>query len=203
VRSAVSVVNLDGVAGRISLRFVGDDGVQIGQTQSLAIEPGGKLYLSDSSSFLGLSETKTGYLEILSDGPRMAGSVVFSDPSSQIFASALPLQAVPARKLIYSHLVSSADFFTGVALINPGAAVADVSIEVFSRDGERLASAAAAIDPGEKVSRLLTEYCPELSGRDLDSGYIIVTSDQDVFSFALFGASDLRFLAAIQGKRLL
>jgi len=199
VRSAVSLVNLEDSIGQVTLRFVGDDGVQIGKTIFHVIQPFGKIQIS--SNWLGtIKESKAGYLEIESNR-RLTGSVVFTDPDGGRFAGALPLQASGARKLVYSHLVSSADFFTGLTLLNPGASVATVAIEVFSYDGQLVAGKIETIEAGKRISRLLTEYCPELADKSLDSGYLRVTSDQDIFSFALFGAFDLRFLAAVQGSR--
>jgi len=51
-------------------------------------------------------------------------------------------------------------------------------------------------------SQLLTEYFPDLKGVLLESGYIKVTSDEPIHSFALFGANDLRFLAAVPAQSL-
>ena len=199
VRSAVSIVNLEGSMGQVTVRFVDDDSVGTGSDRFYVIQPFGKVHI-DSSWLGALNESKTGYLEIR--GNRLlTGSVVFSDPAGIRFAAALPLQASGARKLVYSHLVSSSDFFTGLTLLNPGTSAASVVIEVFRPDGQLIASKTELIDPGKRISLLLIEYCQELLGENLTSGYFRVTSDEDILSFAIFGAFDLRFLAAIQGSQ--
>jgi len=48
-----------------------------------------------------------------------------------------------------------------------------------------------------RKSQLLTQYFPQLVGQNISSGYIKVTSDRNVASFALFGTANLSVLAAV------
>jgi len=43
----------------------------------------------------------------------------------------------------------------------------------------------------------LSQYFPDLEGQDIASGYIRVTADKGVASFALFGTRTLSVLSAI------
>jgi len=200
VMSEVSIINLDRSEGQVEVRFVGDDGAQFGTTKMFTISGGGKIHLADETLFGPSTSLRNGYLDIKSDGIRLAGSVVFGDPSGKLFRSVLPLVQASSKSLVYSHLVSSQDFFTGLALLNAGQATANVRLEVFSRQGQSLAVGQVILPPGSRRSQLLTEYLPGLKGIRLDSGYIRLTSDEPIHSFALFGAFDLRFLAAVPGQ---
>jgi len=200
--SEVSIVNLDHSAGQVEVRFVGDDGVQVGSARVFPIAAGGKIHLADQTLFGSSDSLQTGYLDIASDGIQLAGSVVFGDPSGSHFRSALPLVQIGSRSLVYSHLVSSQDFFTGIAVVNAGQNAANVRLEVFDQQGHSLASGTITLPAASRRSQLLTEYLPDLKGVVLQSGYIRVTSDEPIHSFALFGANDLRFLAAVPGQSL-
>jgi hypothetical protein len=197
-RTAVSVVNLEGASANVTLKLFGDDGVQIGSSRSETIPPRGKLYIGDQKYFLDPGTKLTqGYLSIQSDGPRLAGSVVFGDPARQRFASALPLVSSLQDKLVFSQLASNDTYFTGLAVLNPNKTTAKVSIEVYDENGNIIASKVEEISPGRRLSQLLTQYFPGLNGQNRSSGYFRLSSDQKVASFALFGTGDLNVLSAI------
>ena len=139
-RSSLSIVNLDNIPGTVSLRFISDDGVQIGQTQHAEIVAQGKVLISDQDLFVRSATTMQGYLEILSSGPRLTGSIVFGDYDRSQFSTALPLVTNPTTEVYYSHVVSNATYFTGLSIANPGIFDLHVTIEVFKSSGELLAS---------------------------------------------------------------
>jgi hypothetical protein len=136
-------------------------------------------------------------VEITSNGPRLAGSVVFGDPARSRFSASLPLVSAPRTNMIFSQVASDATYFTGLAIINSNTSAVTVSIEVFNKNGERIAGKSESIAARKRKSQLLTEYFPELVGLNISSGYIKVTSDRNVASFALFGTADLSVLAAV------
>ena len=88
-------------------------------------------------------------------------------------------------------------FFTGLAILNPNDVQANAIIQVFNKDGEVIASKIEILPPRGRRTRLLTEYFPQLTAEDLDSGYIEVTSIRGLAGFALFGAIDLSVLSAV------
>ena len=63
-----------------------------------------------------------------------------------------------------------------------------MAIDVFSRDGQKTASAAVSLAAGERRSRLLTELAPGLQPQT--DGYIQVTATRPVLAFELFGSSN-------------
>jgi hypothetical protein len=201
-RSTLSVINLDSSPGRLTLRLIGDEGGQLGATRTLPIGGNGKVHIADQMFFAGARETPIqGYVEISSDGVRLSGSVVFGDRHNEAFATALPLVREPQETMIFSHIASDARYFTGLALLNPNESEATATIDLYRSDGILEATTTELIPAKRRISRLVTEYFPELAGVERSSGYIRVKVDMAVASFALFGTRDLSVLSAIPAQR--
>lgn len=47
------------------------------------------------------------------------------------------------------------------------------------------------------MSRLLTEYFPELAARKISGGYIVVDAITNLSAFAVFGTRNLKALSAV------
>jgi hypothetical protein len=204
-RSTISVVNLESRVTAVTMHFVPDDSSKAEKTVRFEIPANGKLYVSDQRVFLepGADLTKTitqGWVEISSDGARLAGSVTFGNAGSQNFASALPLVAEVNRDVIFSHTASNATWFTGVALLNPGSISSQATIDLYGADGSRQATVTTDVPAKGRRSRLLTELFPMLTGTDRTSGYIRVSSTWPLASFALFGTNSLSVLSAIPAQ---
>ena len=162
----------------------------------------GKVYIADQMFFTGADENPIqGYVQITSDGVRLTGSVVFGDRNKEAFATALPLVTEPESIMIFSHIASDATYFTGLAILNPDDSQVTATIDLYRSDGTLEASTVEVIPAKRRISRLVTEYFPELIGVDRSSGYIRVTADGGVASFALFGTHDLSVLSAIPAQR--
>jgi hypothetical protein len=196
-RTSLSVVSLD-TAGTVTFQFFNDEGVQIGSTQTRSISARGKLWITDQAFFLEAGSTQTqGYVKITSSGPRLSGSVVFGDPARSTFSSSLPLVSKLLNNVVFGQVASDATYFTGVAILNPGDAAASATIEVFDATGNRVVTKTESIGARKRKSQLLTQYFSDLIGRSQSSGYIRVTVDQGVASFALFGTNSLSVLSAV------
>lgn len=203
VLTSVTLVNLDPVPGTVYVRVYGDDGVPAGRERQVTIGARGKARINDPG-FLGIDPAQpfSGYMKILSPNVRVTGTVSFADPSQQHYAAALPLVHGGATELVFSHLVSTTDSFTGVAILNTGIEEAALTMSVYRPDGELLAEKQLRLQPGTRRSSLLVDYFPELVGTTLSAGTIQITSDRDIAAFALFGRNDLRFLSTIAAQVL-
>jgi hypothetical protein len=91
-------------------------------------------------------------------------------------------------------------YFTGVAVMNPNAAPAGFTLDVYDKDGAQVGSLSSVLQPGERFSRLLPELVPASEGQV--GGHIRIRSDAPLTSFALFGTDDLRALSAIPPQDL-
>jgi hypothetical protein len=200
--TTLSVVNLDNRPGTVTFRFIRDDASQLGATKVVPIDARGKIYIDDDSFFQSFIVAPggaliQGYVEIVSTDVQLAGSVVFGDPERTAFASALPLVSTLDRSFIFSHLASNNQYFTGVAILNPGPFDAAVDIEVYKADGTLDRTTKVFVPRLRRVARLLTEIFPELEGQERISGYFKVLSTQPLATFALFGTRSLSALSAI------
>jgi hypothetical protein len=199
-RSTVSIVNVDNTPGNVSIELFGDDGAQIGATRTFPVPARGKIHLTDQTLFGTSSGLLQGYLAVASDGPRLAGSIVFGDPDGTAFASALPLVAPRRDQVVFGQVASNATYFTGVAILNAGTSAASTVIEVLDDKGALVAKRTETLQAGQRRSKLLTEIFSELQGQNRASGYIRVTPDSDVASFALFGTNNLSVLSAVPAQ---
>jgi hypothetical protein len=204
-RSTISVINLESRAATVLMHFVPDDASKAEKIALLEIPANGKLYVSDQKIFLDpgadlINAITQGWVEIASDGARLAGSVTFGNAGKENFASALPLVDELNRNVIFSHAASNATYFTGVALLNPGSISAQATIDLYGADGTLEATVTTSVPAKSRKSRLLTELFPLLVGQDRTSGYIRVTSDWPLASFALFGTNSLSVLSAIPAQ---
>ncbi len=197
-RTTVKIINLDATDATIRVRLIGDDGTQIGSDWIGGIPGRGTISMMGSTLFGNSASIQAqGYLQIVSSGPRLMGSVAFGDINQKTFSTALPLVSNLQKAIVFSHVASDAIYYTGLAIVNPNSTAAAATIDVFDSNGNRIASKVENIPAGRRKSQLLTQYFPDLVGQDRTSGYIHVTSDQRVASFALFGTNTGSVLSAI------
>ena len=198
-RSTLSVINLDSTAGQVRFEFIRDDGSPIGVARIVPIAAGGKIYVTDQRFFVDPGDTLTqGYVKITSSGPRLAGSVVFGDLDRSRFSSALPLASTLYNEVVFSQIATDETYFTSIAILNPNDSAAKAKIEVFDTTGKEVSSAEISIPAAQRRSQLLTEFFPNNpSIKNRNSGYIKVTVDKGVASFALIGTKDLSVLSSV------
>jgi hypothetical protein len=189
--TALSVVNLENRSGNVTFRLIGDTGTVLAGPISRPMPARGKLRITDQGFFVPAGGTLTqGYVEVRSDGVKLAGSVVFGDPGRSRFASALPLVGQLKTEMVFSQLASNEVYFTGLAILNPNPSQVTAHIEVYDEYGNVIALKDEPIGGGQRVSKLLIQYFPGLAGQNRSKGYIRVRTDGAVASFALFGTKD-------------
>ena len=133
-RSVLSVLNLEPQDASVTFQLFGDDGRPVSSPRAISVPGKGKIWISDPSFFGDPGSALTqAYLEIRSSGPLLAGSVTFAGADGHTFATALPLVTSLHRRQVISQVASNASYFTGVAVVNPGADAAITRIEVFNR----------------------------------------------------------------------
>ncbi len=202
--SSLSIVNLDGIPGMVTMKYYANDAKQIGVSRTQTIAPYGKISINAPDYFAAATGGRLleGYVEVVSNGARLAGSVVFGDTGRKQFSAALPLISSPRNAALFSHVASDETYFTGLAILNPGSADATVTLDLYSADGALDASVTQIIPAHQRKSKLLTEYFPVLVGQARISGYFKVTASQPVACFALVGTNDLSVLAAVPPQEM-
>jgi hypothetical protein len=200
-RSTLSVVNLENREGSVTFELFSDTGVPIGVPRTQPIGGRGKIHVRSQTFFADPGgSTLQGYLKIASDGPRITGSIVFGDPARNVFSSALPLSSILHTDLVLSQLASDATYFTGIAILNPGDAAVNATIDVRGPNGDIIASRVETILARQRRALLLTEFFPQLVGRNQSSGYIRISADQGVAGYGLYGTHGLSVLSAVPAQ---
>ena len=198
-RTTLSIVNLDSEVGMLMFRLVGEDGTQIGATRAVLIPANGKLYIDDPAFFLtsGPGVVTTGYVEIVSDGVRLAGNTVFGDINRETFYSALGLISKLQTSILFSHVASNDMYYHGIAIVNPNATDTVVTLELYNEEGTLLRRKNEFIGAKKRQARVLTQYFAMLEGQSQTSGFVRLTSSKPIASFSLFGTKTFSVLSAI------
>ncbi len=192
-RSSLTLVNLESSSAAVSLRWMDDQGRILGQPASVNIPGRGRKAISDASLFR-VTPPGSGYLVMESDR-RLGGAVLFGDDTGAGFQTSLPLAYAGQKDLVYSQLAQNDTYYTGVAVLNPGTAEANLQVSAYDADGMARGMGWHKLGPGCRFSRLLSQLIPGLPA--LSKGYFLVRSDQPVFSFAVFGTRTFSVLSAI------
>ena len=97
-----------------------------------------------------------GWVKVRSTSTRsLNGYVSYSIPQTGSLAAVS--FGFPQTRAVFSHLATTLGFFTGVAMLNPGALLADVKVLVLDPQGNVLGSFSSVLRPGERISKLITE----------------------------------------------
>ncbi len=197
--TTLSVVNLDPVAGSVSVCIYDENGNQIGETRVIPILAQGKITIAGVNSVAANSGNLfSGYARIRSDGPRIAGSITFGDAGGSVFSSSLPLQGLFAgRNFVLNHVASDTAWFTGIALLNPQDSAITAEVRLLDSKGRQVSVWSGSIPAGHRVSRLATQFFPEIENLEIRSGSIRISTDKPALVVGLFGTTDLQTLSAI------
>ncbi len=94
----------------------------------------------------------------------------------------------------------AANVFTGVTTLNVGEQPAQVTLQVFDEMRILTGEASFEVPPGYRVVDLLEGPSLLGGGSEQVKGHIRINSTAPLVTFALFGAYDSTFLAAIEGQ---
>jgi len=120
------------------------------------------------------------------------GELILSKLPAEVL-SALPLQAHSFTKAVLSQVVSTGDVFTGVVIGNPGHETAEVTVDVYTRDGTMTGREIVYLNAGRTLFRLLQEVLPSTVGQI--GGSIQIESARPILAYQSFGDYDLDFLS--------
>jgi len=98
----------------------------------------------------------------------------------------LPAGTNPQLRQILSHFDQSAEWFTGVALVNPDPdEIAVVGLTAYDNGGNVKAYQDVQIAPQGKLSRILSSY--DIFGTDIGSGWLEIQSNIPVLASDVYG----------------
>jgi hypothetical protein len=198
------LINSEAESVEASLKVYDDQAVLI-TTRQLSI-PAGGLLVTRLSEMLGPVDVEasvlTGHMMLEIERPaRVLGTVTFAARNGEA-KSTLPILHQPEKESLYLHIAQSPEekTFTGLAVMNPTGRRANLVVRAFAENGQMTAEQAVEVDPGHRLVDLLNGA--RLFGPDFQQtgGHLRVTSDEPVVSFVIFGDSESRFLAAVEGQ---
>jgi hypothetical protein len=193
-RSSLSIINQDPIPGIITIDLIDEFGVK-GAEVRMVLDSKGKVRIDDTTIF-GLSSFR-GYLQITSNGIRLAGSAVFGAGDA---ATALPLVSRLQDSVLFSHIASDDVYYTGIAILNPGATDAAATLVLYNENGGIDATVKESVPARQRISKLLTDFFPSLAGQNRRAGYVRLIIDHSVASYAVYGTKNLSILCAIPGQ---
>jgi len=145
----------------------------------------------------GVQYTGAIRFDVVGATPGVVSYVEFGTPDG-ILLSAVPAQGIPYSDFYFSHVAEGQGYYTGLALLNPNSETVPVSIDVYSKDGVRVASKVIDLGGGERRSRLISELMP---GTSQLGGYVRVSATRDIYVVELFGsANSTRFVANVSSR---
>ena len=143
-----------------------------------------------------------GWLQVESTSPAVTGFLTYGLPETGASATVTPSR-LGQTSAIFSHIATDETFpagpppgfFTGVAILNTGLLAANVRVLAIQPDTTLLGNFSTVLQPGQRLSRLITELVPDASGQP--GGLIFVRSDLPIHLTSLFGTNTLSVLANI------
>jgi hypothetical protein len=198
-RTRLSVINLDAMAGTIRMRLIGNNGIMVGSERLVNIAAHGKILIEDPKFFVTLAagNAVSGYIEIVSNGVRLAGSTVYGDLNRQTFYTALPLTVSMQGSMLFNHVISNETFSSQFVIVNPGSAGAQVNVALYSNTGTMVAEAQELVGARERYIGDLTEIFPSIVGQNYRGGYVLISSTTPIIPFMQFGNVTLSALSTI------
>jgi photosystem II stability/assembly factor-like uncharacterized protein len=204
----LTLLNATDTGTAVVVRLYGDAGQLLGTSPTLSIPARSKLH-QDVAALFGLVGPATGYLTVEPQGTApLTGSVTFGEAGSGRFLSSLPLAAGGQARCLVGHMANGSlggtAFFTGLALLNPGAAAGQVQLTARDQNGVVLASAPVSVPAHGRSVFMLDQQLPQLTS--IFGGYLTVEGLGDpapeMIVFALFGDQALTFLSAVNAQPL-
>jgi sugar lactone lactonase YvrE len=198
--STLHIVNLEPASLPMTLTLIGDDGQIKGRSYSLTLPARGSARVAGVEPF-GLTSGQgivQGYVKLEASGGHFVGAVLFTDPASAKFGSALSFVSAGTRTAYFSHVAQNAQYWTGLAGINTYESETKVTVTVYDISGQRVASGSQTIPAGGRFAKVLPELVGTLPA--MLKGYFEVNSTLPLTCFALFGTNNGEVLAAIPSR---
>ncbi len=194
-KTELGLINYSGQPAILTISAYKPDGTLYGAANlknnpvTRALESGRSLR-EDVETMFGFSgpDALDGWIKVESTAASVNGYVSYGIPSA---GSVAAVASTPAgrEKALVSHIATTQDYYTGVAILNPGTLAANVRIVALRPDGQVLGSFDTVLQPRQRISRLIDQYIPPAAGQS--GGIIWVSSDVPVYLTSLFGSTSI------------
>jgi len=184
--TGVAVLNPGTVPSVVTFFAYQADGTLI-QEDTVIVNAGAKL-LSMVEGLLHLAEGKNGWVLVESSPGVPVGACLVLGRKGSTPSKFAALPAVPtSNKMNLSAFVSDADWWTGVAMVNPSASAANVTLRAYAPDGT-LIDTSYPVLPGRNKTVGFVKDLFTLNGNT--QGWIEAMSDRPIVGLEILNAAD-------------
>ena len=135
-----------------------------------------------------------GWLELEGDrGAVLATALVFDPRSGAAAASALLPEG--GGKWSLPYFIENAQYYTGLAILNPGDAPVGIELSAYDPSGELISSLPLVLENRHGRTLLVSQWMPSLPAEA--TGQIVIQAGGPVLPLAYFGTDDGVALAAV------
>jgi len=196
-RSLVGVTNLSTTSSNdVLLSLFSESGVPL-TTSSQTLPPNGGLRLTARELFALTSGFQSGWVNVTStSGLPITGYIAYADLVGSGVAVVAPQQDALSQ-LLFAHIADLPPWLTGLALLNPNSAPANVTVYAMNPTGTLIGSATFSLPGGANTAKLLRELVPPTQQRTSDGGFVFVQASSPVFGIELFFSRNLQILANV------
>ena len=194
----IVLVNPRTVPSDVSLNLLDDRGVSMANPVRMTLPAGGQTILQGKDLFgLTGSSLVVGSLSIDSQS-EIVGTAIIGDDGGR-FASSVPVLSRTFSEAAFAQVATGTlgtiGYFTGLALENPNASPANVTIEIFTDQGLLSGQCPISIPAGGRLSKLLSELIPGLPPQL--GGHVHVISSIPIGMLEIFGDDSLDFITTV------
>ncbi len=193
-RTEIGVTNYSGQEVLLKISAFQRDGILYGADELMnnpvsTVLPARASLREDAETLFGFlpGDLLDGWVKVEATAKAINGYVSYSTTDgSSAAVSSLPQ---PRSQALFSQLATEPPFFTGVAILNQGAFVANLRLVAFNSSGQLLGSVSRALRPRERLSEFISTLIPDAAGNS--GGFIWFTSDSNLYLTSLFGQPNI------------
>jgi len=190
----IRLINLSEEKRKVGLQLYGESGALLAPEIEVELAP--RIALDKPARdlfFFAAGQFPVGSLRVIADGAGVLGDVVFGDFDEFKRMAALPVESRSFKQASFGQVANGLGYYTGLALFNPSAQPAEVTLQVYSADGQETGNTVFHLPAFGRISRLLPELVPQTEGQV--RGWVRLSSSEPIVAQELFGTDTL--LAAV------
>ncbi len=195
--TGIAVANPGQTPALVTMMAYNDNGVQIGQDFIRIIPSQSQMAPAVISTLFSLGESETGWIKLTSTQPVVALEI-FGHTNSGGIAGFSP--AAAATEICIPHFAEDKDWWTGIAVANPGAVTTQVSIVAFSDAGNQIGDTyEVSIAAGCRMTPQIVRNLISLG--EHASGWLKISATQPVVVMEIFGQSSTSIIAGLSAAK--
>lgn len=191
--TGIAIANPGESPAFVTLRAYNDSGEQIDKDCNRIIPPQSQMEPSVIHTLFALGGAETGWIKLISSQPVVALEI-FGHTDSSGIAGFSPAPA--ATEICIPHFAEEKDWWTGIAVANPGTVTARISITALSDAGDQIgAPYEVSIDGGCRMTPQIIRNIISLG--EHTSGWLKITATRPVAAMEIFGQFTTSMIAGL------